>query len=73
MATVVETTLHTGRQRSWGWEIPTTFVDDDGNEHNQVLLFREGEPFQADIDAMVAFWVGKIEAAGEEVEIEPEI
>ena len=73
MATVVETTLHTGRQRPWGFEIPTTFVDDTGEEHNEVLLFRrQGPPSQADIDAMAAFWVGKIEAV-EEVEIEPEL
>jgi len=72
MATVVQTTLHTGRQRPWGWEIPATFVDDVGSEHNEVLLFREGEPSQAQIDEMAAFWVGKIEAV-EEVEIEPEL
>jgi len=73
MPTVVQTTLHTGRQRPWGWEIPATFVDNAGKEHNEVLLFRrQGPPSQAEIDEMAAFWIAKIEAAGEEVEIEPE-
>lgn len=55
----------------WGWEIPATFVDDAGDEHNKVLLFRDGEPSQGQIDEMAAFWIAKIEAV-EEVEIEPE-
>jgi len=72
MSRIVSVTQHTGRQRPWGWEIPTTFVDDAGDEHNEVLLFRrQGQPSLAEVDEMTKFRVAKIEAA-EEVEIEPE-
>jgi len=70
--TVIRTTLHTCRQRPWGWEVPATFTDDDGNEHNEVLLFRNGEPSEAEIEAAKAFWIARIEAV-EGVKIEPEL
>ena len=74
---VIATDLHTGRQRPEAYEIPATFTDDAGGEHNIVMVFRNGEPSQAEIDAMVAFHIARIEAVVEavveEVEIEPEL
>ena len=72
--TIIGTIFHTGRQQPWGYEVPATFTDDTGGEHNVVLLFRKQEiPSQVEIDAMAVWWITKLEAAAEEVEIEPEI
>ena len=71
---IVETVHHTGRQHPWGYEIPATFTDDVGGEHNVVLLFRKQEPpLQVEIDEMTAVWIGRLEAAAEEPVIVPEI
>ena len=73
MTVIISTTLHTGRQRPWAYEIPATFVDDAGGEHNIVMVFREGEPSPEQIAATTAFWQARLEEAEEEVTIEPEI
>ena len=74
MANIISTTPHTGRQHPWGYEIPATFLDDEGRQHNHVLLFRKQEsPSQAEIDTATTMWIARLEAAAEEVEIEPEI
>ena len=73
MARVVASTLHLGRPRPWGYEIPATLNDDTGAVHNVVLLFRRVDaPSQNEIDAQLAFWAAKITTAAEEVIIEPE-
>ena len=70
---IISTTLHTGRDRPWAYEIPMTCVGDDGREHNVVMVFRDGVPDRAAADAMTAFHVARIEAEEVEVEIEPEL
>ena len=73
MFVIISTTLHSGRQRPWAYEIPATFVDDMGREHNVVMVFREGEPSPEQIAATTAFWTARLEAEEEEVAIEPEL
>ena len=59
---ITNTHLHTVRSRPWGWELPATFVDSDGSEYNEVLLFRDGEPNKAAIEKAAATRAGKLEA-----------
>ena len=59
---IKKTIKHTGRQRPWGYEIPATFVDEQDQEHNVVLLFRcQGEPKHQDITDAEASQIAKLE------------
>ena len=62
--------VHMGGQRSWGYEIPTTFIDDaTGAEHNIVMVFPK-LPTAKEQTTMLLFWVAKIEAMETELELD---
>jgi len=71
---IITTAHHVGRQHPWGYEIPTTFVDDLGGEHNIVILFRKQEtPSKVEINEATAMWIDRLETAVQEPDIVPEL
>lgn len=51
---------HTGSQKEWGYEIPTTFTDsENGRVYERIMLFPK-EPTKEEIDKMADFWIAKI-------------
>ena len=67
----LEYKLHNQQPHPWGYEILITFIDDNDQEYNELMLFPK-KPTKTDIDKMVQFWQNKVEASIIESQKEPD-
>ena len=65
------------RPRSWGLEIPVTFTDDVGQDHNLLMIFKSNKPLEKEVNNMVKLWeqrvINVMQAEKKEREKPPEI